>query len=195
MIFSWTGTQVSHLRALHARGMPFEHIGALLGRSANACGAKAEKLRLPSRVSTYWTDRREEELRRLWADESLSARRIAIIMETTRNSIISKANRIDLKPRGRRNGASYGIKKPRTTITAHTYVKRYSPVFRTEPVNLPDPAPDDRISLLDLKWHHCRAILNDGSPTDRRYCGRKATYRSFCSSHAAVFYRPAQRAS
>lgn len=49
-----------------------------------------------------------------------------------------------------------------------------------------DPPIKQRVSLLDLERHHCRAPL--GSPV--MFCGRPKTHGSYCHAHASRFWTP-----
>lgn len=57
---------------------------------------------------TTWTSDQVEELKRLWAGGD-SASVIAGQMGFTRNAILGKVHRLELEPRGARNGAFYGV--------------------------------------------------------------------------------------
>lgn len=45
-----------------------------------------------------------------------------------------------------------------------------------------------RVSLLELEDHHCRAVMCGGDYTQPRYCGKPATYKSWCEQHATRFF-------
>ena len=109
-----------------------------------------------------WTDKKIEKLKELW-EQGDAATEIAKVFDTTKGSIIGKANRLNFTPRKR--GAVLGIKHARKSVPRVI-------------------EPENPTGLEDLTNIHCRFPLWD-KPTDPQFfCGRENGGESlYCQMH------------
>lgn len=140
-----------------------------------------------------WTQERKDQVTALWNIHGLTAGQIVGRVGGTRNSIIGFLYRAGLL--GRRGKGKHPNGQCPSTTNANRKRKGFS--FRGN--NLPKPPetplPPDalvhlspQVSLLELEPHHCKAVLCGGDYSTKRYCGRKATHKSWCEAHASVLY-------
>lgn len=129
-----------------------------------------------------WTEAKEELLRDLW-DRGFSASEIGRQIGKSRNAVLGKKDRLGLKERKPH-------RRPRLKTPKPAPEPRLS-IFPTAPsVLLPDPAPHERVSLLDRKAGQCKFPLGDPKHDDFGFCGRKRVPgQPYCPSHAARAYR------
>lgn len=162
-----------------------------------------------------WTDERVDTLKKLWA-EGLSASQIAgKLGDVTRNAVIGKVHRLGLAGRAttsrvrasrpRSNIALFPTRTPQVQFRTFGNVAlkpAYAPVEERKPAvimplrPLPElaAAPDERVSLLDLKECMCRWPVGDPSDEGFHFCGRqKSAGIPYCEHHAAIAYNPAAR--
>ena len=127
-----------------------------------------------------WTAERVELLRKLWG-EGLSASQIAAHIEgATRNSVIGKRNRLGLPKRT--NERTRGDAIVRKIAKAR---KAKPPQFKKEPIKVaPEPEGHSRVTLSELRPHHCRWPIGDPKESTFRYCGERKHSNSYCSHHA-----------
>jgi len=145
-----------------------------------------------------WTDQRIAFLKENWA--TLSAADIGAIMGTTRNSIIGKVHRLGLK--GKKPVRSAIAERPRSRAAREA--KRALLEAELPPPNRANvivyEAIPGGISLMELESHHCRAVLQNGSGSQRaRFCGGtcgsrvnrqgKMVQMSYCEFHARQYYQ------
>ena len=135
-----------------------------------------------NQLTTSWDDASMEALRLKWL-QGRSAGVIARELNKSRSAIVGKIRRMGLTRRG-------------TTISLHSVRRGDVSIVDTRPTE-PAPAPKtpdepklDPVSLLDLKRHHCRAIViessNDGFA---KYCGaRRLKDSAWCRDHHRQFH-------
>src|SRR5262245_6418084 len=100
-----------------------------------------------------WTAEQIEDLRRSWPQQSASI--IAARLNRSRNSIIGKAHRLDLTTPDR-----VPVPKPHPRHRKPSRPKLYL-INMTKPIEpiQEEPPPYDPVSLMDLRFNHCRAIV------------------------------------
>src|SRR6185369_10978924 len=98
----------------------------------------------------------------------------------TRNAIGGKLDRLKLLKSRPRDNRDYGA--PRTQKRRKAPSK---PVAPSSASSAP-PTPELHVNFFDLKRHHCRYPLSDGT-----FCGRKVqrVRTAFCPHHELVCYR------
>jgi len=162
-----------------------------------------------------WTDERVELLKKLWA-EGLSASQIAgKLGDVTRNAVIGKVHRLGLA--GRATTSRVRPSRPRSNIAlfptrapqvhyrtfgntalkpslAPVEERRPAVVMPLRPLPALEPAPAERVTLLDLKEHMCRWPMGDPLDENFHFCGRRrAAGVAYCEHHSAIAYNPAAR--
>ena len=119
-----------------------------------------------------WTDYRLSKLREMWG-KGYPAIEIASMLGVTKNSIIGKANRLNLTARKR--SGSLGIKRPRTVSKS----EHQESIFMTS-------EPEKPTTLLGLKDDQCKFPLGKDSPA-AFFCGRKRWGMfSYCKMHIEI---------
>ena len=157
-------------------------------------------------VNVSWTDERERELARLWA-EGHSASRIAKMMGgITRNAVIGKVHRLGLKGRAApANPARLKLVKPKAEKKPkaqrgkkNTGKAAFAPVYRaSKPEDIAPPqkhhaarmAEPERagVPIMALGACQCRWPVNDARRgEDHLFCGDKTEPgRTYCAAHKA----------
>jgi len=152
---------------------------------------------------------RQKQMLDLWM-KGHSGLRIAQMLGTSRSAVLGMLKRIrewghstdrKMKPTAHRD-------KPRAPKTPPK-----PPVERKAPANLvrlavirkpiisepkPDPvAPPPKpvespkyVKFADLKWDHCRYVMNNGHPSTFLFCGKPKWRFSFCKEHHSIVYVP-----
>jgi hypothetical protein len=129
-----------------------------------------------------WTPERDEELRRMWDVEGLSSGDIAYVMDTTRNAVISRANRLHLSKRdSKKTAPRLKPRKPRKHRDITTYFRRHQKQLPLLSVPLPGdtramrgdawaPLPGSLpVSLIGLERGMCRWPVTESTP--HLFCG------------------------
>lgn len=127
-----------------------------------------------------WTTENDEKLKELWP-QSMSTARMGEILGTTKNAVIGRAHRLGL---ARKKTASPG--RPKVNK-----VGKIVHILSLPPK--PPPEGTEGIPLMELAYHHCRAII--GASNDPRglatYCGqRKFGGTSWCEYHLGLYTYP-----
>jgi GcrA cell cycle regulator len=137
----------------------------------------------------FWTDDRVAALRQMHAD-GWTFSQIGRELGTTRNAVIGRAWRLHLRARLtpeilelRRQRAKLRRTKP---YQPRELVREDRPkrIPKPEHCDLPVTQPSDPVSLIDLKFHHCRwpcvgwginvVFCGDHRTGEGPYCGRHA---------------------
>lgn len=160
-------------------------------------------------MSADWTDERVEALKRLFAD-GLSAKEIAAELgDVTRNAVIGKVHRLGLsstrKPVKREPRPRPVPKRP-VTVPAPALIAPpgAGPESREAASDVPVSGPaveatigehpvetaadsvgtTDGVTIIGLRFHHCRWIEGDPNGAETVYCGRKRKFPSmYCAEH------------
>lgn len=134
--------------------------------------------------TTPWTAERDAVLVRLWA-EGYSASQIAdqiMGVTVTRCAVIGRAHRLKLPPRKAREPA----RTPRPRRTRGFVPKPPAPPPRPIPPPPPPPGAPQmrRLSLVELKPHHCHWPIGDGPFL---FCGADAASGEvYCPFHQRI---------
>ncbi len=190
----WTELKMERLREYWTQGMPTREIAEVLGFSKSGIIGKAKRMRLPDHpaacryvvaadgkrklarsASSFWTEEKVRELRRL-AEQGLTAAEIASrIGAKSKVVIYSIAHRRGIPLLGTAN------------TPPKAAPKAASPVLETAPLPDPDEAlPESRLlSLFDLKRvGMCRwPIGNVGTPGFAFCAADCDPARSYCDTH------------
>ena len=131
-------------------------------------------------ASSPWTDERCEMLRRLWAD-GLSASAIAKQLGATRSGVLGKVMRLHLTPR-KSSEFKPGPPRPRAPKAIRKRPVVLPSSAPPEPEEKPPPPPKPRrLTLLQLREHHCRWPVEDNP---FRFCGAyRQSGASYCRYH------------
>ena len=117
--------------------------------------------------TSWWTAEREKQLRQYWATE-LSTNHIAQKMGITKNSVISKARRLNLA------------------------VRRYNGTLAGRLEAMAPPPPSYSISLGSVAKDGCRFPFGDPKDKDFHFCGKPVKEgSSYCPDCHAICWLPA----
>jgi hypothetical protein len=144
-----------------------------------------------------WSDECIDILKVEW-EKGTVASKIGILIQKSRGAVIGKAHRLNLSRRAPANGYSGMPKKERPpqaprvratrTNTAIVNKKQVPPRFYASAVPLTDKPP---ISIMELRYNTCRAIVGRGKDGLAVYCGDMTFYdKAFCEGHCAMYYQP-----
>ena len=204
----WTDTDIAILREMAPTNNRFA-IGAKLGRSSDAVGAKALTLRIKimHQCGPMWDNWNDELIKTavtMWKDNNASATAISNKLGhgISKNAVIGKMYRLGLH-KGKKPPPP-PTEKMKRIVRARRQPKRgfslpsYSPIVRASVKKLPKPLPpaDDsaRVALEDLEYWHCRWIAGDPQKiprTEPLYCGHKRKRGlAYCAEHSRRAYRP-----
>ncbi len=190
----WTELKMERLREYWTQGMPTREIAETLGFSKSGIIGKAKRMRLPDHpaacryvvaadgkrklarsASSFWTEEKVRELRRI-AEQGLTAAEIASrIGAKSKGVIYSIAHRRGIPLLGTANtppkAAAFGA----------------APELEAAPLPAPDEAlPESRLlSLFDLKRvGMCRWPIGDVGKPGFAFCAADcAPSRSYCETH------------
>ena len=177
-MFMWDDRTTEQLQALWQLGHSGAEIAAAIGSTRSAVLGKARRLDLPARKE--WPKTREDQLRGLWANPSLSMSDIGKQLGIGRSAVAGKISRLMLPHRAhasfRRTNISEGKGMPRRIRP-----KTVSATVAKPPARVVEPGTP--VPLMDLEPHHCRWLQDDGL-----FCGNQKERGSYCSGHAAITY-------
>lgn len=159
---------------------------------------------------TTWTAKQIEQLKALWAEGKLSASAIASRLGVAgRNSVISKAHRLNLpgrKPRARPGGAA--VRKQSAKARRQTPAQSRSSLSKllgrpplsgaqVSTAPLVEPAREIAVTLMQLRPRHCRWPVGEEPGQHQLFCGApKGIEQSYCPYHQAMSCaNPAQAAA
>jgi len=127
----------------------------------------------------------DDEVLRKMASEGATAQMIADELGRTRNSIIGRCNRMDIRLL---NGSMKGRKKPRRAKPKRVPMPQ---CLAKPPGSPPKAIEPKRLTITQLKPNSCRWPLGDPSRPDFRYCGAHADTWPYCQAHRALAYNRA----
>ncbi len=121
-----------------------------------------------------WNDEKINRLKRLW-QEGLTTGEIGKRLGVSKNAVVGKAHRLELK------GRPSPIKRP-TRAAAETTTKK---------------APEVRVfTLTDLSSQTCRWPIGDPKHEDFRFCGKPVIAgKPYCGEHCATAYVGSSKSS
>ena len=137
-----------------------------------------------------WTEDRVETLKTLWAS-GLSGLQCGKAMGLSRNSIIGKVSRLGInvrdlgaieRPKKSEKKAPAPARRTMPFKPAKQYFERPQPIVEGLPVT-------GRVTLVDLRFHHCRFPINDGGDEGFLFCGNdRSGVRPYCAFHSSIAY-------
>jgi len=131
----------------------------------------------------------DQKILKLWMDGKIGSE-IAAKLKLTRNSVMGRLYRM-------RNKGLIEYKDPvvaakASASRAENRVPRAKKPYRSpyEQPQLPFPVKPrlDGVSLMELTSSSCRYVLNDGAPSQFRFCGAPKKTGSYCEDHHKVCY-------
>lgn len=126
-----------------------------------------------------WTPNEEKTLTKL-IGEGKTYKEIATIMNKAKNSIIGKANRLNLKYLAVKEKPP--VCKP-VVVKQRVHKPQYTPILSDAPKSL-------NLTVQDLEKDNCRFIAGD----DRLFCGHKIVEgTSYCQYHKQLCFIPLQQ--
>ena len=145
--------------------------------------------------SEFWTGEKVDQLRALWASNTLSAAEIAaIIGAPSRNAVLGKAHRLRL-PRKKTAPVRRHV-RARSHAVKPAFVKpKPRPLPRPRPVS-PNPNPIEipvavMLSIMELTDHACKFPIGDPREPGFGFCGHPSTEgKPYCAYHCRVAYAP-----
>jgi GcrA cell cycle regulator len=153
-----------------------------------------------------WTREKVAKLIALWKAGKTSPQ-MGAELGTTRNAVIGKLHRLNVKPGGRAKAPAVPADKTRdernrqSARVAHYFKStgfNPTPGVSLKPRKLKktkwddiDPKTPGLIRITDLKKHMCRWPLNNAVNGDFYFCGAQtALDKAYCTEHHAVAYIP-----
>ena len=161
-----------------------------------------------AKVGQTWTEDRIELLTKLWR-EGLSASQIAAELggDVSRNSVLGKANRLELVRNEVKGAGTPRPRKPdRLMAPLQVAPSQPGPALpsaetREQPPKAPAvtaasgevAAPRFKcVTLMQLRESMCRWPLGDPATPEFRFCGARADMgMPYCGYHAQIAYQPA----
>ena len=194
------------------RGATFTYCEPAITASGLSAVRADEGFRLEAamaNVGQTWTEDRIELLTKLWR-EGLSASQIAAELggDVSRNSVLGKANRLELVRNEVKGAGTRPPRKPDRLVAA-LQVQAPSPPGpapasagnREQPSKAPAviaasgemAAPRFKcVTLMQLRESMCRWPLGDPATPEFRFCGARAGMGlPYCGYHAQIAYQPA----
>lgn len=138
---------------------------------------------------SIWTFENLEKLKKL-RDKGLSARQIAEELgnRVTRNAVIGKLNRMNLRLRSTKNAHVSSIReglgtfrRRRRSINGRPRTYALNRFGASYPLPIAEQIPSTAVGFLDLENHHCRYPYGEGS--NIKFCGEKKSKGSYCETH------------
>jgi GcrA cell cycle regulator len=154
-------------------------------------------------TALIWSDRRVEQLKKLW-EAGLSASQIAAELgHVTRNAVIGKVHRLGLS--GRHNSqslaaprkaraAQHRMRIPRPVSSGNTALAHaFDAELEPDPIAYDNVVPmNQRLSLLELNKASCHWPIGDPATAEFFFCGGNAlNSMPYCAYHSRVAYQPA----
>jgi len=148
-----------------------------------------------------WDEGSMELLTRWWelgrTAKEITDKLVELGYSITRNAVIGKANRMNIKqpprdfsPKDKKNKPRKRIIVPATDPRAKIWGRKKTvlPTFiETKKLDPNNPG----IPITELTDGKCKAIVRDGTFNSlATYCGEPVDRRSFCAGHAEIYYQP-----
>lgn len=179
---------------------PRAHLdGCELGCTGKKAWRKEARLKVyeskenKEKIIVGWTEERVAKLTTLW-EEGLSTSEIGKRLQVSKNSVIGKAHRMNLKARPspiRRNPDSSQKQKLRSQKAA--FAKDQKNKINNEIVNLKD-THDEWARPRAMPRSACRWPIGDPENPDFHFCRAKVVSgRPYCANHCAIAYLPRGR--
>jgi hypothetical protein len=135
-----------------------------------------------------WPSWKNEQLRELAKDQSLTNGHIADILSVSRNAVAGKLHRWKMyrpRPINHKPKPKKPPRKPKNFSSELAVWK--TPGFPVDPTPLPpvEPAQSHAVGLLELRHRHCRYVVDDN-----KFCGDKRVRGAYCDYHAERCYLP-----
>lgn len=181
----WPKEREDELRAFIDAGMTASDIAwrmNLKSRSQVIGKARRMGLHCHGGKTTFWIKERLQELDRLNnSSTGFSRKELADRLGTTERSIHAGLERLR-KRQGIRIRRPYK-KKP---IDPKLIEAKLQPIIEDAPIDA------ERMTIFDLKPHHCRYILGEVSGKDTVYCGAAVVQKdvSWCAVHYRIAHAP-----
>lgn len=135
-------------------------------------------------ANNFWTPDKQARLAALWK-EGKTARKIAVVLRTTRNAVIGKARRMKLEPR---TGAYF---------IAEIKQIRAKPAPGKAQVKPPELKQAEKkkvypiINIMDLRAGQCRYPIGHPGEKGFTFCAAKTNRRGvYCEEHQTICYTP-----
>lgn len=162
-------------------------------------------------MSSYWTDERIADLKKLWADGHSASVIAGMLKGVTRNAVISKIHRLKLPDRATvsraRSAPTAEQKRVMKAKAARTIAEKaketgakwspWTPGVRLKVSPWVDPDPSyvppagQVVTFDDLESHHCKWPIGDPRDEAFRLCGGKRVIGApYCVHHVAIASRP-----
>ena len=183
----WTSEEIKILKDRWKAGAQIAEMCSKLGRSNHGITQKAKSLGLGARPCTdSWPHDTTETLKALF-DQRYPYITIAARLGKTKNAVIGKLFRLGLalddQELCRRRQTSGQRARQRNALRPPRPRRKSIPVLNAPAPSIP------QASILELTPHSCRAVVCQGSPMTRIYCGEPKVYQSYCAGHAAAYYK------
>jgi GcrA cell cycle regulator len=141
-----------------------------------------------------WTEEKKSVVRKMHAEGRTATEMAERIGEdVSRAAVLGLMSRMGLKQISKETRTRGGYTRQSYYIKGKSYFqfgRGFAPDFKHKPVPgirdvltlADDPVEAERVSLLDLKNHHCRFPF--GEPSAVRFCGRtKRAGSAYCDAH------------
>lgn len=164
--------------------------------------SKMEVIVSARKPNSPWNEESMKILKEMWelgkTSYEISTKLMSIGYSITRNAVIGKANRMNVKqpPRGASPKALKNQPRKRIIVPAtHTYAQTWAKRKTKLPTKIDTKQLDPNnpgIPLIALSATACHAIVRDGNRHKlATYCGEPVQPgKSFCPGHCAIYYQP-----
>jgi GcrA cell cycle regulator len=149
-------------------------------------------------VEPTWTAERLALLKSAF-EAGLSCREIAADIGVSRNAVIGKLSRLNLRRdegRSRRRAGKRAAKTDRRNTTPRLQQEMLAALYGEPQPDIPDQPIDDarRCSLYELSEERCRWPISSPGSADFCFCGnRPLEGLPYCPGHHRLAYRPGSR--
>ncbi len=141
-----------------------------------------------------WTEEMIDDLKQMWK-EGLTTNEIAKRLGVSKNSIVGKVHRLNLKARPSPIKKKEENPAPVTVVSEETSAKKTSGTIKKiniTAVNVISAKPqkkDSCIKLTELDSHTCRWPIGDPRDDNFCFCGKAVrSGQTYCEDHSAIAY-------